>query len=100
MPFFRTRLGTVRLHRSCLAAVVGVVAVFATGASPGAASTVTVNRSCAPSQAVAPGVVFRHCTARLSNLRSTQQVYMVMWKQGDRRISLAAQPLGAPAVST
>jgi len=42
-------------------------------------------------------VVFRHCTARLSNLRSTQQVYMILWKQGDRRISLTAQPLGAQA---
>ena len=71
------------------------VLVAATAASSGSASGVTVRRSCSSPHLIAPGVTFRRCSARLSNLASTQDVFMVSWKPGDRRVSLAAQPLAA-----
>lgn len=97
MAFFRLRRTVMRVRAWHLLALVAAAAFTAALASPRASAGVTVSRSCGPAHAIAPGVVFRHCTARLSTLRSTQQVYMVNWKQGDSRIHLTAQPLSAPA---
>jgi Phosphodiester glycosidase len=74
-----------------IVAATGLVAATAT--TSGAATRATVTRSCSSPRAIAPGVSFRRCTARLSNLASTQDVYIVSWMPGDHRISLAAQPL-------
>jgi hypothetical protein len=71
----------------------GLVAAMVT--TSGAASVVTVSRSFSSPHLVAPSVIFRRCTARLSNLASTQDVVMVSWMPGDHRVSLAAQPLAA-----
>jgi Phosphodiester glycosidase len=95
MVFFRLRHAVLQGRpRHLLALIVLTAAVAVAAISPGASAAVTVSRTCGPAQTIAPGVAFRHCTARLSNLRSTQQVYMILWKQGDARIRLAAQPLG------
>jgi hypothetical protein len=69
--------------------------VTATATTSGVASAVTVSRSCRSPHLIAPGVSFRRCTARLSNLASRQDVFMVSWRPGDHRVSLAAQPLAA-----
>lgn len=90
----RTMSPRPRRRRALLAAALVLVAM-AGSAAPGEASSVTVSRSCAPARTIAPGVTFRRCTATLSNLRTPQRVSMILWKQGDPRISLGAQPLGA-----
>jgi hypothetical protein len=87
----------LRLLRTRGVAAAALTAVALAGsAAPGAGSVVTVSRSCGPARQIAPGITYRRCTAKLSNLGSRQQVDMVIWKQGDPRIALAAQPLGTP----
>jgi Phosphodiester glycosidase len=76
-------------------AVAATALLAATATSSGVASSVTVRRSCSSARTIAPGVSLRRCTARLSNLASPQDVFMVTWTPGDPRISLAAQPLAA-----